>query len=61
MDYQAFSVKYKAGFQYVGAIVSMYPVDNGDIRGRVIAFDPATGQTKWALNEMFQAYSCIDH
>ena len=59
MDYQAFSVKYKAGFPYVGAIVSMYPVDNGDIRGRVIAFDPATGQTKWALNEMFQAYSGV--
>jgi len=59
MDYQAFSVKYKAGFPYVGAIVNMFPVDNGDVRGRVIAFDPATGQTKWALNEMFQAYSGV--
>jgi PQQ-dependent dehydrogenase (methanol/ethanol family) len=57
MDYQAFSVKYKGGFPYVGAIVNMFPADNGDVRGRVIAFDSTTGQTKWANNDMFQAYS----
>ncbi len=40
MDYQAFSVKYKGGFPYVGAILSMFPADHGDVRGRLIAFDP---------------------
>ena len=59
MDYQAFSVKYKSGFPYVGAIVNMYPADHGDVRGRVIAFDSTTGQTKWAVNETFQAYSGV--
>jgi PQQ-dependent dehydrogenase (methanol/ethanol family) len=57
MDYQAFSVKYRSGFPYVGAVVSMYPADHGDVRGRVIAFDAVTGDTKWAINEIFQAYS----
>ena len=40
MDYQAFSVKYKGGFPYVGAILNMYPADHGDVRGRLFAFDP---------------------
>ncbi len=57
MDYQAFSVKYKGGFPYVGALVNMFPAEHGDVRGRVIAFDSVTGQTKWANNEPFQAYS----
>jgi PQQ-dependent dehydrogenase (methanol/ethanol family) len=57
MDYQAFTVKYKGGFPYVGALVNMYPADHGDVRGRVIAFDSVTGETKWANNEPFQAYS----
>jgi len=57
MDYQAFSVKYKSGFPYVGAIVSMFPADHGNVRGRLIAFDAVTGQTKWAINDMFQDYS----
>jgi PQQ-dependent dehydrogenase (methanol/ethanol family) len=57
MDYQAFSVKYRAGFPYVGATLSMFPANNGNVRGRLIAFDPVTGQTKWAVNETFQVYS----
>lgn len=57
MDYQAFSVKYRSGFPYVGATLSMYPADHGDVRGRLIAFDQVTGQTKWSVNEMFQVYS----
>jgi len=57
MDYQPFTVKYKSGFPYVGATVSMFPADNGDVRGRLIAFDAVTGQTKWAINEAFQVYS----
>jgi lanthanide-dependent methanol dehydrogenase len=57
MDYQAFSVKYRSGFPYVGATLSMYPADNGNVRGRLIAFDQVTGQTKWSVNEMFQVYS----
>ena len=56
-DYQAFSAKYKAGFPYVGAIVRMYPYNNGDVGGRFIAFDPVTGQTKWAINDRFQDWS----
>ncbi len=57
MDYQAFSVKYRAGFPYVGATLSMFPADHGDIRGKLIAFDHVTGQTKWSVNETFQVYS----
>jgi len=57
MDYQPFSVKYKSGFPYVGATVSMFPANNGDVRGRFIAFDSVTGQTKWAIDETFQVYS----
>jgi lanthanide-dependent methanol dehydrogenase len=54
MDYQAFNVKYKAGFPYVGALVNMYPADHGNVGGRFIAFDPVTGKTKWAINDRFQ-------
>jgi PQQ-dependent dehydrogenase (methanol/ethanol family) len=57
MDYQAFSVKYKGGFPYVGALLSMYPADHGNVRGRLIAFNQVTGDTKWAINDMFQDYS----
>src|SRR5271156_1233704 len=57
MDYQAFSVKYRSGFPYVGATLSMFPADHGDVRGRLIAFDQVTGQTKWTVNEKFQVYS----
>jgi PQQ-dependent dehydrogenase (methanol/ethanol family) len=56
MDYQAFTVKYRSGFPYVGALVNMYPAEP-NIRGRVIAFDSVTGQTKWSINEPWQAYS----
>jgi len=35
----------------------MFPADHGNIRGKLIAFDSVTGQTKWAVNEMFQVYS----
>jgi len=57
MDYQAFSVKYKGGFPYVGAILDMFPAEHGDVRGRLFAFDPISGDTKWAINDMFQDYS----
>jgi lanthanide-dependent methanol dehydrogenase len=57
MDYQAFSVKYKGGFPYVGAILNMFPAEHGDVRGRLFAFDPISGDTKWAINDMFQDYS----
>jgi PQQ-dependent dehydrogenase (methanol/ethanol family) len=57
MDYQAFSVKYRGGFPFVGATLSMFPADHGNIRGKLIAFDAVSGQTKWAVNEMFQVYS----
>jgi lanthanide-dependent methanol dehydrogenase len=57
MDYQAFGVKYKGGFPYVGAILSMYPADHGNARGRLIAFDTISGQTKWSDDSTFQVYS----
>jgi PQQ-dependent dehydrogenase (methanol/ethanol family) len=57
MDYQAFSVKYKGGFPYVGALLSMFPADHGNVRGRLIAFDQVSGATKWSINDMFQDYS----
>jgi PQQ-dependent dehydrogenase (methanol/ethanol family) len=56
MDYQAFSVKYRSGFPYVGATLSMFPAE-GNTRGRLIAFNHVTGQTKWVVNEPFQVYS----
>lgn len=59
MDYQAFNVKYKAGFPYVGALVNMYPANHGDVGGRFIAFDPMTGKTKWAINDRFQDWSGV--
>jgi lanthanide-dependent methanol dehydrogenase len=57
MDYQAFGIKYKSGFPYVGAILSMYPADHGNVRGRLIAYDTVSGQNKWAKDETFQVYS----
>ena len=57
MDYQAFSVKYRGGFPYVGATLSMFPADHGDIRGKLIAFNQVTGETKWSVDEKFQVYS----
>lgn len=56
MDYQAFNVKYKAGFPFVGAIVNMYPGPGG-YRGRFIAFDPVTGRTAWEIHDEFQDWS----
>src|SRR5690348_7988517 len=57
MDYQSFGVKYKGGFPYVGAILSMYPADQGNTRGRLIAYDPIAGQAKWSVDDTFQVYS----
>jgi PQQ-dependent dehydrogenase (methanol/ethanol family) len=53
MDYQAFDVKYKAGFPFVGAILNMYAA-SPNVRGRFIAYNPITGDTKWAINDTFQ-------
>ncbi len=58
MDYQAFDVKYKAGFPFVGAILNMTPA-SPDVRGRVIAFDPMTGQTKWQIRDKFQDWGGV--
>lgn len=53
MSYQAFNVKYKSGFPYVGAIVNMIPGPGG-YRGRFIAYNPVTGKTIWQKHDMFQ-------
>jgi len=53
MDYQAFNVKYKSGFPYVGAVVNMFPASGGN-RGRFIAYDPVNGETHWEIKDTFQ-------
>ena len=53
MSYQAFDVKYKGGFPFVGAIVNMDPGPGG-YRGRFIAYDPMTGDTPWQIHDEFQ-------
>ena len=58
MDYQAFAVKYKAGFPYVGATVKMYPGPGG-YRGAVIAWDPNEGKIVWSDHERFPAWSGV--
>ena len=58
MDYQAFSVKYKGGFPYVGAILSMYPADHGDVRGRLVRVrSRSPARPSGSINDMFQDYS----
>ena len=53
MSYQAFNVKYMAGFPYVGSIVNMVPGPGG-YRGRFIAYDPMSGKTVWDKHDTFQ-------
>lgn len=53
MSYQAFKVKYLAGFPFVGAIVNMTPGPGG-YRGRYIAYNPVTGKTHWEIKDEFQ-------
>ena len=53
MDYQAFDVKYMAGFPFVGAIVNMHPGPGG-YRGRFISINPVTGRTNWQIHSEFQ-------
>jgi len=35
----------------------MFPANHGDVRGRLIAFNPVSGETKWSVDEKFQVYS----
>lgn len=58
MDYKAFSVKYKSGFPFVGAIVKMYPGPGGN-RGAVIAWDPNQGRIAWSDKERFPAWGGV--
>jgi|SRR5579884_2053226 len=58
MDYQAFSVKYKGGFPFVGATVKMYAGPGGN-RGAVIAWDPVQGKIVWSDPERFPAWSGV--
>jgi len=58
MDYQAFAVKYKAGFPYVGATLLMY-AGPGGYRGAVIAWDPSKGEIVWSDHERFPAWSGV--
>jgi len=58
MDYQAFTVKYKAGFPYVGATLLMY-AGPGGYRGAVIGWDPNKGEIVWSDHERFPAWSGV--
>lgn len=58
MDYQAFAVKYKAGFPFVGAIVKMYAGPGGN-RGALIAWDPNSGKIVWSDKERFPVWSGV--
>jgi PQQ-dependent dehydrogenase (methanol/ethanol family) len=58
MDYQAFAVKYKAGFPFVGATLLMY-AGPGGYRGAVIAWDPSKGEIAWSDHERFPAWSGV--
>jgi PQQ-dependent dehydrogenase (methanol/ethanol family) len=58
MDYKAFSVKYKSGFPFVGAIVKMYPGPGGN-RGAVLAWDPNDGHIVWTVKERFPAWGGV--
>jgi PQQ-dependent dehydrogenase (methanol/ethanol family) len=58
MDYQAFAVKYKAGFPYVGATLLMY-AGPGGYRGAVIGWDPNKGEIVWSDHEKFPAWSGV--
>jgi PQQ-dependent dehydrogenase (methanol/ethanol family) len=69
MDYEPYKVEYVAGQPYVGATLSMYPGPNvianpvnPDVAkqprlGTFIAYDAATGKTKWSVAEPFAAWS----
>ena len=58
MDYQAFTVKYKSGFPFVGATVKMYPGPGGN-RGAVIAWDATDGHIVWTDKERFPAWGGV--
>jgi hypothetical protein len=37
-----------------GPILSMHPADHGNTRGRFIAYDTVSGQTKWVVRHEFE-------
>jgi lanthanide-dependent methanol dehydrogenase len=57
MDYEPIDIAYVAGQPYVGAIVSMYGAQHGDVLGRFIAWDAAKGKTVWEVPERWAVWS----
>jgi PQQ-dependent dehydrogenase (methanol/ethanol family) len=57
MDYEPFEVSYYAGQPYVGATLTMYPVEGDSNLGRFIAWDAREGKTVWSNPERFSVWS----
>lgn len=57
MDYEPFEVEYVAGQPYVGASISMYPVDDDPNLGNFIAWDAREGKIVWSNPERFSVWS----
>ena len=57
MDYEPFEVEYVAGQPYVGASLSMYPVDGDPNLGNFIAWDAREGKIVWSNPERFSVWS----
>ncbi len=57
MDYEPFEVEYVAGQPYVGASLSMYPVDDDPNLGNFIAWDAREGKIVWSNPERFSVWS----
>jgi lanthanide-dependent methanol dehydrogenase len=57
MDYEPFEVEYVAGQPYVGASLSMYPVDGNPNLGNFIAWDAREGKIVWSNPERFSVWS----
>jgi PQQ-dependent dehydrogenase (methanol/ethanol family) len=58
MDYEGTALSYTAGVPYVGAIVKMYAGPGGN-RGAFIAWDAATGEKAWEIEEEFSVWSGV--
>ncbi|EGL53604.1 glucose dehydrogenase [Methylophaga aminisulfidivorans MP] len=57
MDYEPFEVEYVAGQPYVGASLSMYPVNDDPNLGNFIAWDAREGKIVWSNPERFSVWS----
>ena len=57
MSYEPFHVSYATGQPYVGATLTMYPVQGDANLGAFIAWDADRGKIVWSIPERFPAWS----